>query len=121
MPETDCLALAIDEDPRAQRMLYERYHDAGFRLSYLLLRDRLDAEKVVQDAFVYALGNLDRYDPDRGSFWTWLRVILASRCRNKRRRKRLAQVSLDVLEAVGRCLYLSCPLRNLQIPKPELM
>jgi RNA polymerase sigma-70 factor (ECF subfamily) len=100
--ETDCLALALAGDPCALRTLYERYHDASFRLAYLLLRDKLDAQEVVQDAFVYAFRNLNRYDPDRGAFWTWLRVILVSRCRNKRRRKRLAQVSLDVLEAVGR-------------------
>jgi RNA polymerase sigma-70 factor (ECF subfamily) len=102
MPEEELLALAMADDLGAQRTLYERYHDASFRLSYLLLRETLDAEEVVQDAFVYVFGNLDRYDPDRGAFWTWLRVILVSRCRNKRRRKRLADVSLDVLEAVGR-------------------
>jgi len=99
--EADYLALALEGDAAAQRVVYERYHDASFRLAYLLLRDAQDAEEVVQDAFVYAFENLDRYDPDRGALWTWLRVILVSRCRNKRRRKRLARVSLDVLDAVG--------------------
>lgn len=99
--EADYLALALEGDAAAQRVVYERYHDASFRLAYLLLRDAQDAEEVVQDAFVYAFRNLDRYDPERGALWTWLRVILVSRCRNKRRRKRVARVSLDVLDAVG--------------------
>ena len=56
---------------------------------------------MVQDAFVYAFRNLERYDAGQGSFWTWLRVILVSRCRNKRRRQRLPRVSLEVLKEVG--------------------
>jgi RNA polymerase sigma-70 factor (ECF subfamily) len=96
------LERARSGSPAAQRLLYEKYHGACFHLAYLLLSDEQDAEEVVQDAFVYAFENLDRYDPDRGRFWTWLRVILVSRCRNKRRRKRLRRVSLDVLDAAGR-------------------
>jgi RNA polymerase sigma-70 factor (ECF subfamily) len=56
---------------------------------------------VVQDGFVYIFRNLHRYDPARGSFWTWLRVALVSRCRNKRRRKQLSTVSLETLAATG--------------------
>lgn len=95
------LAGALEGDETAQRALYEAHHAPAFRLAYLLLEDRLDAEEVVQDAFVYAFRHLDRYDPDRASFWTWLRVILVSRCRNKRRRKQLPRISLEALMAVG--------------------
>jgi RNA polymerase sigma-70 factor (ECF subfamily) len=101
MNDTDLIARAIDGEEAAQRSLYETHHAAAFRLTYLLLQNTCDAEEVVQDGFVYAFRNLERYDPDRGSFWTWLRVILVSRCRNKRRCKRLPAVSLEVLEAVG--------------------
>ncbi len=104
MNDTDLIARAIDGEEAAQRSLYETHHAAAFRLTYLLLQNTCDAEEVVQDGFVYAFRNLERYDPDRGSFWTWLRVILVSRCRNKRRRKRLPAVSLEVLEAVGQTL-----------------
>jgi RNA polymerase sigma-70 factor (ECF subfamily) len=93
---------ALEGDETAQRALYEAHHARAFRLAYLVLQDKLDAEEVVQDAFVYAFRNIDRYDPDRASFWTWLRVILVSRCRNKRRRKQLPRVSLEALAAVGR-------------------
>ena len=99
--ETSLVARAIASDEASQREIYERYHPAAGRLAYLLLRDGMDAEEAVQDAFVYALQNLERYDPGRGSLWTWLRVILVSRCRNKRRRKRLPRVSLEALNGVG--------------------
>ena len=99
--EIQAITRALSGDQTSQRKIYEAYFPAASRLAYLLLRDGMDAEEVVQDAFVYAFGNLERFDPARGSFWTWLRVILVSRCRNKRRRKRIARVSLEVLESLG--------------------
>jgi len=95
------IARAVQGDEASQRVIYETYHARASRLAYLLLRDTLDTEEVVQDAFVYALRNLVAYDGGRASFWTWLRVILVSRCRNKRRRKRLPRVSLEQLVADG--------------------
>lgn len=99
---SEVIARAIGGDEAAQRALYETHHAAAFRLAYMLLQDACDAEEVVQDAFVYLFRNLRRYDPGRASLWTWLRVILVSRCRNKRRRRRLPLISLEVLEAAGR-------------------
>jgi RNA polymerase sigma-70 factor (ECF subfamily) len=99
--EAAYIAGALEGDETAQRALYEAYHAHAFRLAYLLLQDKLDAEEVVQDAFVYAFRNVERYDPDRASFRTWLRVILVSRCRNKRRRKQLPRISLETLAALG--------------------
>ncbi len=104
MTDTETIACAIGGDEAAQRLLYEAHYAAAFRLAYLLLQDACDAEEVVQDAFVYLFRNLRRYDADRGTFWAWLRVTLVSRCRNKRRRKRLQIVSLEVLDATGQSL-----------------
>jgi len=101
MIEADIITRATGGDEAAQRALYEAYFAAAFRLSYLLLQDACDAEEVVQDAFVYLFRNLDRYDPERGSFWAWLRVTLVSRCRNKRRRKVFSLLSLEGLEQSG--------------------
>ena len=104
MVDADLIARAIDGQEVAQRALYETYYSAAFRLGHLLLQDTCDAEEVVQDTFVYLFRNLERYDAEKGSFWTWLRVTLVSRCRNKRRRRRLPVVSLESLESAGRTL-----------------
>jgi RNA polymerase sigma factor (sigma-70 family) len=95
------IARAVDGDEAAQRTLYETHYAAAFRLACLLLQNVHDAEEVVQDAFVYLFRNLRRYNPERGSVWTWLRVILVSRCRNRRRRQQLQFVSLEALDAAG--------------------
>jgi RNA polymerase sigma-70 factor (ECF subfamily) len=101
-PTLQTIHRALRGDETALRALYEAHYPAAFRLACLLLQNTRDAEEVVQDALAYALRHLYRYDPERGAFQTWLRVILVSRCHNKRRRRSLALVSLDALTEVGR-------------------
>jgi RNA polymerase sigma-70 factor (ECF subfamily) len=104
MNDLETITQAVAGDEGAQRALYETYHARAFRLAFLFLHDARDAEEVVQDAFVYVFRNIQRYDAQRGTFWAWLRVTVVSRCRNKRRRKRLPQISLEKMTSVGRPL-----------------
>ena len=99
--ELEVIERAAQGDEAAQRSLYETHWPGALRLGYLLLGSMEDAEEVAQDAFVYAFRNLHRFDERRGSFWVWLRLILVSRCRNKRRRQHRPMVSLDALEREG--------------------
>jgi len=101
LTDGEIVARALAGDEGAQRALYETHYVAAFRLACLLLQDTCDAEEAVQDAFVYVLRNLHRYDSDRGSFWAWLRVVLVSRCHNRRRRRQVHLVSLEGLEVVA--------------------
>ncbi len=55
----------------------------------------------MQEVFVYVFRSLHKFDPQRGSFRTWLYTITISRCRNARRRKLLPQVALSDLLANG--------------------
>jgi RNA polymerase sigma-70 factor (ECF subfamily) len=68
-----------------------------YRLCFSILRHQEDAEEVLQDTFEYAFRKLDRYDPGKASFKTWLYQIAVSRCRNKRRRKWLNTISISTL------------------------
>ena len=78
--------------------LYDLYSGLIYRLAYSLLGDQQDAEEVLQDSFEYAFRRLDRFDPRKASFKTWLYRIAVSRCRNKRRRKWLPSFSLSVFD-----------------------
>jgi RNA polymerase sigma-70 factor (ECF subfamily) len=104
--DQELITRAITGDEAAQRLLYETYYAAAFRLAYLLLQNADDAEEVVQDAFVYVFCNLERHDPERGSFWTWLRVVLVSRCRNRRRCRALTLLPLEALDAIEHVAHL---------------
>lgn len=84
-----------DSDERAAEALYQAHHARVFRLAYALLGDAGDAEEVMQDTMVYALTRTKLYDPQRASFTTWLHTITVSRCRDRKRRKRLPKTPLD--------------------------
>ena len=86
-------------DEAACAALYAHFSPLLMRLCLGLLGDVQDAEEVTQDAFVYALRNLKRFDPARSAFSSWLYTIALSRCRNKRRRKLLVQLPLELLSA----------------------
>lgn len=90
---TRCLA---GEEP-AFEALYNRHAAATYRLCLGLLGNREDAEEVLQDSFEYAFRKLRSYDARKSAFKTWLFRIAVSRCRNKRRRKRLPSFSLNLL------------------------
>ena len=81
-------------DERAAEAIYHHFRDSTFGLAYTLLDDAADAEEVAQDTLAYALTHIDRYDPRRARFTTWLHTITVSRCRNKRRRRFLPSLSL---------------------------
>jgi RNA polymerase sigma-70 factor (ECF subfamily) len=81
-------------DESAAEALYNHHRASVFRLAYGLLGEPADAEEVAQDALTYALVNINRYDPRRASFATWLHTITVSRCRDRYRRRRLPSLSL---------------------------
>lgn len=97
----DLIARSLAGDQVAYATLYERYAPGLYRLAYSILLIEQDAEDVLQESMVYAFRNLDRYDPARGAFRTWLYTITISRCRNARRRKWLPTVALNTLLNIG--------------------
>lgn len=59
------------------RVLVEKYSRAVFRLAYRMTGNEQDAEDVVQEAFLRAFKQLNRYE-SRSSFSTWLYRIAAN-------------------------------------------
>jgi RNA polymerase sigma-70 factor (ECF subfamily) len=78
--------------------VYNQYAALIYRLSVSILNDRQDAEEVLQDTFEYAFRKIENFDPKKASFKTWLYQIAVSRCRNKRRRKWLPTIQLNLSE-----------------------
>lgn len=94
MYSTQLFRRAENGDTLAQGELFRQYYPLSYRLAVSLLNHQEDAEEVAQDALTYALMNLVKFDSTKGAFKSWLYTITVSRCRNKRRRKKLSEVPL---------------------------
>jgi RNA polymerase sigma-70 factor (ECF subfamily) len=78
LAEGDSLALAE---------FYDAHAGLAYGLALRVLRDRSDAEDVVQEAFVQVWRQADRYDPARGSPQAWLCAIVRTRALDRLRRR----------------------------------
>jgi len=80
-------------DARAFEQLVEPHRELMFRVAYLIVRNRADAEDAAQDALVKAWRSLGRFRPG-DPLRPWLVTIAANEARNRRRgagrRERLA-------------------------------
>jgi RNA polymerase sigma-70 factor, ECF subfamily len=91
----------LSGDESAAEAIYNQCRGTTYGLAYALLDNAADAEEVTQDVLAYALSHIDRYDPQRARFSTWLHTITVSRCRNKRRRRFLPSISLFIWQEEG--------------------
>jgi RNA polymerase sigma factor (sigma-70 family) len=77
---------AAQGDERAFTALMRRHKEAVYRVARRHLGDADEAYDVVQDVFVSAWRNIDRYDPER-PLPTWLFRIAVNACRDRHRRR----------------------------------
>lgn len=79
MQETEAAAIAKARtgDGEAFRLLVEKHSRSVFRLGFRLTGNPQDAEDVVQETFLRAYRQLDRYD-GRASFHTWIYRIASN-------------------------------------------
>ena len=59
--------------------LYDRYGQLLFNLVVRVVRNRSDAEEVLQEVFLQAWRSASRYDPSRGSPEAWLIMMARTR------------------------------------------
>lgn len=73
-------------DTSAFRLLVEKYKDVSFSLACSIVRNEYDAEDALQDAFLKAYNNLNKFR-FQSSFSTWLYRIVVNTCITIARRK----------------------------------
>jgi RNA polymerase sigma-70 factor (ECF subfamily) len=81
-------------DSRSQYRLYKLYAKAMYNIAMRMLANKMDAEDVMQEAFVNAFRKIDDYRQD-ASFGAWLKKIVINHCINFMQRKRSFFESLD--------------------------
>ncbi len=88
MTDVAAVSRAREGDPEAFRLLVERHSRSIFRVAYRMTGNEHDADDVVQETFLRAYRQIERFE-ERANFGTWLHRI-AINC------------SLDLLRARGR-------------------
>ena len=97
---------AREGDVPAFEELVRRYQAIAFRVAWLAVRDRGDAEDAVQEAFVKAYFALPRFRPG-SPFRPWILRIVANEAHNRRRSSRrrdglaLRVAAADPVDAVA--------------------
>jgi RNA polymerase sigma-70 factor, ECF subfamily len=84
-PSDEELLLRLrDGDDRALGLLFERYSRMVLAVGYRVLRDRTEAEELVQDAFLYIREKARLFDPAKGTAKTWLMQVAYHRSLDRR-------------------------------------
>ncbi|MFL6577036.1 MAG: RNA polymerase sigma factor [Povalibacter sp.] len=94
LSDGDLIAAAKRQENAAIEALMRRYNRRLFRAARGVLRDDAAAEDAVQECYVRAFMNLDRYQPI-GPFGAWLTRIVINEALMLKRRTRHTFVSLD--------------------------
>ena len=80
------VVLAQKGDRDAFRELVERYQTRAYRLAYTVIRDRAEAEDIVQEAFVKAYFSIANFE-NKSSFFSWLYRIVVNMALDFRRKR----------------------------------
>jgi len=75
IPISTIVSKCKEQDPAAQRELYDMYVLNLYNVSYRILLSREDAEDAVHKAFVKAFAKIDTYKTERGHISSWLAKI----------------------------------------------
>jgi RNA polymerase sigma-70 factor (ECF subfamily) len=91
------LVRAAKGDRAALRQIYEATSAKLFGICLRILKDRSEAEEVLQEVYLTIWRKAQSYDPDRASPITWLVTIARNRSIDRLRAGtgRLAQVPID--------------------------
>jgi RNA polymerase sigma-70 factor (ECF subfamily) len=86
--DADLIArIASDRDAAAFAALYDRLGPRVFGLLLKVLRNRADAEDVLQEAFLQVWNQAARFDPARSVPLGWVLMIARSRATDRLRKK----------------------------------
>ncbi|UOK41310.1 MULTISPECIES: RNA polymerase sigma factor [Flavobacterium] len=87
MTQDELLPLIYKKDDKAFTLLYDMYAKSLFGVIYNLIKDKEEAEDVLQDVFVKIWKNIETYNENKGRFYTWILNIARNSAIDKLRSK----------------------------------
>ena len=94
------MAALLRQESAAADALYARYAPRIYGLGLVLLKDRADAEDLVQDTFLKVWRTGSAFDPRRGSLDVWILLIARRLAIDLLRRRTLERRRLSSLSSV---------------------
>jgi len=85
--DAELLARMGKRETGALAALYDRHASHALGVAQRVLRDRAEAEEVVQDLFLQLWNTPARYDARRGKFTSWLFVMARNRALDRLRQR----------------------------------
>ncbi|MFI5172030.1 MAG: RNA polymerase sigma factor [Chitinophagales bacterium] len=95
LTEEQLIRYSVKGDRVSQKLLYDRFASKMFGVCMRYAPDYQIAEDILQEGFVKAFKNLDRFRFE-GSFEGWLRKIMVNTAIEMHRRKNLLYTIVDV-------------------------
>ncbi len=86
-------------DEQSLGAFYDRWHPMVYAIALRIVRQRTDAEDVVEETFWQAWRQAERYDESRGGVQTWLLTMARSRALDRVRS--LKRTHEDLIDDVG--------------------
>lgn len=87
MSQEDVLLLIQEKDDRAYNVLYDMYAKSLFAIISNIIKDREEAEDILQEVFIKIWKNIDSYNESKGRFYTWMLNIARNSSIDKMRSK----------------------------------
>jgi RNA polymerase sigma-70 factor (ECF subfamily) len=81
-------------DNKAFKELYSRYSKAMYNISFRIVNNRDEAEDVLQESFLKALQNLEKFE-NESAFGGWLKRVVMNRSIDAVRQRKISFVSLE--------------------------
>ncbi len=88
MNENELVARAKEGDKKALSLLVQTYSERIYNLALKILRNREDAEDVLQESFLTVVEKIHTFD-GRSSFFTWIYRVATNASLMKLRKKRM--------------------------------
>ena len=79
---------SLKGDIRSQHELYQKYAGAMYFTCFHMMRNKEDAEDILQESFSHAFQKLDLYRFE-SSFGTWMKRIVINNCINELKRVKM--------------------------------
>ena len=76
LSEQDLIKGCTRNDRRVQELLYKQYCSSMMVLCKSYAKNEEDAIEVLQDGFLKVFQQINRYDADKSSIYTWMRTIM---------------------------------------------